>query len=262
MLLQFPLIIPGVQSSAAGTTGVSLTNHFDRFVATRQQAVTGVTASVGKDASSLPAVPASQQSAVAALPAVPASQRSAVATLSAVPASQQSAVATQQSAVATLSAVPASQQSAVAIQQSAVATLSAHSEQSVCSYLLAMTTIVMRTVSYHTYQTQGTRLEVMNPSSEDDISDDSGADGDVVDEANDGSRHPDDKLQDDVDTTPQNPNDPIQLTLGPADAMVSSELSCDITAHTVLLYVLFCLTHMYRTYMFSLFPMLRLHLQH
>ena len=58
-----PAHTAGVQSSAAGTTGVSLTNHFDRFVATRQQAVTGVTASVGKDASSLPAVPASQQSA-------------------------------------------------------------------------------------------------------------------------------------------------------------------------------------------------------
>ena len=56
-------------------------------------------------------------------------------------------------------------------------------------------------------------------------------------------------------------------------------LHCDITAHTVLLYVLFCLTYMYCTlyvlyiphtvhtvhvpcFPVSLFPMLRFHLQH
>ena len=113
-----------VQSSAAGTTGVSLTNHFDRFVATRQQTVAGVTASAGKDASSLPAVTVSQQSAVATLSAISASQQVAVATLSAVPPSQQSAIATQQSAVATLSVVPVSQSKGVEMSASAGASLS------------------------------------------------------------------------------------------------------------------------------------------
>ena len=138
----------GVQSSAAGTTGVSLTNHFDRFVATRQQAVTGVTASAGKDASSLLA---SQQSAVATLSTVPASQQVAVATLSAVPTSQQSAVAAQQSAVATLSAVQMSQSEGVQMPQSAGVNLSL-SKNPMTTTVLLMTRV--KTMSTHSLRTQ------------------------------------------------------------------------------------------------------------
>ena len=142
-----------VQGTAAGTTsvaeatGVSLTNHFDRFVANRQQAVTGVTASSGKDGSSLPAMPAFQQSAVATLPeplAFPANDN--------------------------LRPIPNSLVLSV-------------SDDDGDSYEDSQ-------LPYVPDAENKTRsplpLPIMNPSSEDDISDDSDADGEVVDTTNDG----------------------------------------------------------------------------
>lgn len=47
---------------------MSLTNHFDRFVAAKSQAITGVTASAGNGVPLLTDIPAYQQSLVTALP--------------------------------------------------------------------------------------------------------------------------------------------------------------------------------------------------
>ena len=79
-------------ASGNTTAGVSLTNHFDRFVANRLQPEIGVAASAGKSAPAIPPASASQPATVTALPTVSASQQSAVASLPAVPTSQQSAV--------------------------------------------------------------------------------------------------------------------------------------------------------------------------
>ena len=230
----------GVQSSAAGTTGVSLTNHFDRFVATRQQTVAGVTASAGKDASSLPAVTVSQQSAVATLSAMPASQQVAVATLSAVPPSQQSAIATEQSAIATLSVVPVSQSKGVEMIESAGASLSKSQDLPPKESARFIPDSLFLSVSddddsYENNQLpyvpdEGSKTPsplpppIMDASSEDNISDNPSEDDSVIGETTGDNRQHSDEGQDDVNTQPQDPNDPLHLTLGPA-SLVPNDLS-------------------------------------
>ena len=219
--------------SAANTAGVSLTNHFDRFVASRQQAVTGVAASAGKDAPAIPVASASQQTTVAVLTSVSASQQSAVATLLAVPASRQSAVATQQSATATLSAVPAPQQSAVAILPKQPALSPTDTTRAIPNSLLL--SVSDDDDGYGDSQPPyvpdvGSKtpsplpVPDMNASSDDDIGNKSYDDESGDDETNDDNHPTDDKSHGDVDAPPEDPDDPIQLTLGPA-AMVPYELS-------------------------------------
>lgn len=78
-------------------------------------------------------------------------------------------------------------------------------------------------------------VSTMDPSSDDDISVSAGADGVNVTGDNDASQQPtstkgDDAFPDKTEDTPQDPNEPIELSFGPAAAMASEGLSGHLSA--------------------------------